>query len=150
MAAAPCSSSLLLLQTTHLETPCCCHVTRGEGSGTETAILSLPGRWMVSGKQRKRKGGSQDNFAHVSACQRRPRGRQLFKPAAFGPEPGPAGRPAGQSPGILVDHQVLRRCLTCPQGCKTNPGVIVTPDSPCHPIPVFREWCGGPHVPTFA
>lgn len=39
----------------HTRDPCSCHVTRG--GGVESAILGLPGRRMVPGKQRKREGG---------------------------------------------------------------------------------------------
>lgn len=70
---------------------------------------------MGLGKQRKKKGDRVSLLMGV--CIRSgTRGWQLFKPAALSPEPGPAGRPAGQSLGFLMDYWSLGRYLTCPLG----------------------------------
>lgn len=80
---------------------------RVEGS-SGSAVLNL------LQKQRKKKGGSRSSLLMGASIRSGTRGWQLFKPAALSLEPGPAGRPAGQSLGFLVDHWSLVRYLTCP------------------------------------
>ncbi|CAK6431887.1 unnamed protein product [Pipistrellus nathusii] len=97
----------------------------------------------MDGTREAKKGGGRGRqafFAKGSVHQDWHRDWQLFKPAAISPEPGPAGRPAGQSLGFLMDYWSLGRYLTCllatsqPEEAKAT----VTPDSPSHPA--FRKW----------
>lgn len=88
-AVAPCSSSSFSLQTRDIpEMPWACPVTRGGGVEWREYVLSLPGRWMVHGKQGKREG---DKVPLLMPIGEGTRVWQLFKPAALGPEQGPAG-----------------------------------------------------------
>lgn len=80
----------------HTRDPCGCHVTRG--GGVESAVLSLPGRWMVPGKQRKREGD------RMSLLIKRPSGK-----------PPGAGSSSHQQP--LAQSQAQKGGqLVCPWG----------------------------------
>lgn len=107
-----------------------CHQTGWSG----VARVQFSAALEMDGTREAKKGGGRGRqafFANGSMHQEWHRDWQLFKPAAISPEPGPAGRPAGQS---------LGRYLTClwatpqPEEAKAT----VTPDSPSRPA--FREW----------
>lgn len=106
VGSVPCSSLSLQTRQTLTRDPRLLYHQRGGGEERECSSQPAP-------EAKKEEGGTRSLLMGASS-RSGTRGWQLFKPAALSPEPGPAGRPAGQSQGFLMDHWSLGRYSTCP------------------------------------